>query len=137
MPEANGCKCKNQSRRWVIKSLDESEIMSLPVFELRQIKGNGTAVIWQEMDRIEGDDIEIKRESHATQLHVIRLHLELVFHRFMASGRGASGKTRIYINNKVLTPRDPFMETHDACQILNSEDIILPANSSAFISNEK
>lgn len=109
-----------ESGSWYLKTMSHSEMRELPEFDA--LGDHGTAVIWQQMDRIiehhEGASLDDGLNLVVAQA---QKHLELVFHRFL-SGE-ADRKVRITINGHELAPFDPFGRRHKATQILPSEKI--------------
>lgn len=64
---------------------------------------NGTAVLWEQMDRIAGRG---RSESDfLDQIDRIERHLAMVFHRYLEGRR-----LRILINGRPVAPWDPFLE---------------------------
>jgi hypothetical protein len=81
---------------------------------------HGTAVLWQNLDRLtRGQDAQ--NEKHQSRflerIEGVRLHLGMVFHRLL------SGATpiRLFINGRPIEPWDPFMEEHPATTRLSAE----------------
>lgn len=116
-----------KSSQWLVKILTQEEISSLCCFAFREIPVQGTTVLWEVMDRIEGDILEEKSSSHASFIDSIQQHLSLVFHRFMpsSSAQASLKQTVFHLNNEKLLPVDPFLASHPACQHLNSETVAL------------
>ncbi len=99
--------------RWEV--LMPSDPSALPLAS--RLIGNGTIVIWEQMDRLHGGlgtGLLVRRLSEAAS------HLELVFHRFL-SGEVGQRKVRISLNNTPLKPLDPFASTLKATQRLEPE----------------
>lgn len=84
----------------------------------------GTAVLWERMDRIvkgqHPDDDGHKRFFH-NRIEAVERHLSLVFHRFL------EGKKRlhIFVNNNEVEPWDPFLKSEKATQQIADERITL------------
>lgn len=86
---------------YLVKELEKSE--------------QGTLVIWEDIDRYSEDEFSSK-------LSDLRVHLSLVFHRFL---EGNVGKHRlsIEINNNLLHPFNPFNANNLATQEFGIEKI--------------
>lgn len=73
-----------------------------------RLEGDGTLVIWRDLDRLGGG---IQGEASARIAHINRAiaqaerHLRLVFHRFMAEDRPP---LELFLNGRRLEPVDPF-----------------------------
>jgi len=108
-----------EARRWDIDHVIEKDDWSLLVFdseeefnaipcinELRKFE-SGTLVVWENLDRIQIGEINFNR-SMARKMDDVRVHLSLVFHRYIA---GEFGLKRIVIsmNNIAIEPADPFL----------------------------
>lgn len=96
--------------------------------ELPQEASTGTVVLWEILDRIVGDAGKDDRKVHD---HFLKLaedlqdHLAMVFHRFLGTpGR----RLRIYLNDRLVEPWDPFLEHHSATQPTPEELIPIPGH---------
>lgn len=83
---------------------------------LREL-GHGTAVIWQELDRLtKGQDTQ--NPSHQEHFYKaaqnVRQHIGVVFHRILAR----SDPIRIYLNDVAVQPWDPYLTGEAATQVL-------------------
>ncbi len=79
-----------------------------------------TLIIWEKLDRI----ISIKsrsknrgRDSFYDAISTVENHLSMVFHRFLEGKK----KLRIYLNNNLVQPWDPFLSSENAAQTLPKE----------------
>jgi hypothetical protein len=77
----------------------------------------GTAVIWQSLDRITGTSDKNSLTSQNIfnkQIDDVREHLGMIFHRFL---EGAKPRLKIWLNgtekHHLVQPWDPFLEGHD------------------------
>lgn len=103
---------------WLCLQLSIDDIRKIVVSKRSVLNGDllgaiaGTAVIWSEIDRMfdGADDDNMQRifQSHVSELHK---HVGLVFHRYLSKSRG---KLSVYINNSLVDPIDPFLESHIA-----------------------
>lgn len=100
-----------------------------------ELGGDGTLVLWENLDRLHGG---VARERMgdvlAQRLSEAAAHLDLVFHRFLASEPGRR-KFSITLNGRALEGHDPFASRHPATQKLESEQLTikgLPVSIEAF-----
>jgi hypothetical protein len=74
---------------------------------------HGTTVLWQNLDRLTRDQ-DVQNEKHQLRflerIEGVRSHLGMVFHRLLSG----PSPTRLYINERLVEPWDPFMENHPA-----------------------
>ena len=92
--------------------------------------GQGTMVLWEDLDRIVGNVATSQREAHDLFLSLtdrVESHLAMVFHRFLEGG--AAGLS-IFINgsgeDNRVKPWDPFMRNHRATVATPEERIATP-----------
>jgi hypothetical protein len=111
---------------WWLQRVDPT---SLPggVMEVLTQQGRGTAVILEELDRLNeaGGDRAVLNAGD---------HLALVFHRFL-SGE-ISGPISILLNERPLQIIDPFLQEHARGQVLHDETIMVdghPIKVSPFV----
>jgi hypothetical protein len=73
-----------------------------------QLEGDGTLVLWHNLDRILGDVAEGQQQQVLAQrVDEAASHIELVFHRFL-SGEATGSSLPILLNKRQLVPHDPF-----------------------------
>ncbi len=107
-----------EQRDWLCQQLSIEDIRKLSAAKRSVLNsdllgtGSGTAVIWSKIDRMfdgaEYDNIQRIFQSHVSELHN---HIGLVFHRYLSKARG---KLIVHINNRLVEPIDPFLESHMA-----------------------
>ena len=104
---------------WWLERPDKNELPqdSLAVLEAQ---GHGTAVIWEELDRMTSGGGERAVLDAAD-------HLALAFHRFLAGE--IVGPFSILLNERSLPAIDPFLEGHTRGQSLHSETISVDGHS--------
>lgn len=78
-----------------------------------RLRGNGTLVLWQKLDRLVDPDNTADRRNLVRKLHEMASGLELVFYRFLAGERGLN-RISISLNGRKLEPFDPFNSRHSA-----------------------
>ena len=77
----------------------------------------GTAVVWQDIDRlVAGQRTDSAREQQIflQRADVVRRHLAMVFHRLMTGKLGV----KLILNDRAIEPWDPFLAGEPATQVL-------------------
>ena len=106
-----------QSDKWLVNLLNKEEIKNLGTY-LESQNHSGTEVIWQDLKQyknITNDDLEKIMSKDSDSL---RKHIALHFHKFL-SGPSA---IKIFINNVVIMPIDPFFKNKQGYQEGKIED---------------
>ena len=83
---------------------------------------HGTTVLWQQLDRLTRDQKTQSDKYHQrflARIEGVRRHLGMVFHRLMTGHDAVS----IFVNDRPLTPWDPFMESHEATHRLPTDPL--------------
>jgi hypothetical protein len=78
---------------------------------------NGTAVVWQSIDRlVAGQRTDSAREQQhfLHRADAVRHHLAMVFHQLMTGPRGVN----LILNDRRIEPWDPFLASEPATQVL-------------------
>jgi len=110
----------DQKDDWLISILDEDEIAELPFVD--QLGGNGTIVLWRNLDRLFEDETGDKRAEIVNEkLDILEKHLALVFHRFLSGDVRGRKKISISVNGHEVEPFDPFCRKNPATQVLPEE----------------
>lgn len=105
---------------WILSILDGTDIDLLPYVSC--INVHGTAVIWRDLDRlVEREAGERRDEIVNEKLDVLRRHLSLVFHRFLAGEVKSYQKLHITVNGHAIDAFDPFCRKNSATQLLPEE----------------
>ncbi len=105
---------------WLLQIHEASEISLLP--SIASLGPNGTAVIWRVLDRLaESESRGLREEIIAEKLEVLRQHLSLVFHRFLAGEVSGFEKLSISVNGLELKQFDPFCRKNSSTQVLPEE----------------
>lgn len=110
----------NRSGEWRLQKVDVSE--ADPVFSTLEDGESGTVVLWETIDRhVKGTQAGNQdQENHFyEQVDGVKDHLAMVFHRFIDS----SGGVKVFINNRQISPWDPFLRNHPSTQILPVESL--------------
>lgn len=108
--------------QWIALAI--SDVDRLPFVD--RIGRHGTAVIWENVDRIAGSELQAGTRARAhtfnEQVSAVADHLQVVFHRFMEGDRRMK-KVTLEVNGRTLVPFDPFNRNHPATVFLPSEVI--------------
>ncbi len=103
----------SKNNKWLLRVLSGEDIAEIPILNSLATKylndlSAGTIVLWNSIDRIDaGNDSEVNESKFHEALISVRIHLELVFHRFISPDPGQS-KVRFSFNNDELEAFDPF-----------------------------
>ena len=110
--------CERRGTWW----LDQPPKTDLPPEPLTilEAQGQGTAVIWEDLDRM------ISSGGERAVLDAAD-HLALAFHRFLAGE--IVGPFSILLNGRELPSVDPFLEGHTRGQSLHAETITIDSHS--------
>ena len=74
---------------------------------------SGTLVLWENLDRVVQDGSNDAIAHFTKRVDEARSHLELVFHRFLATEPGHR-KIQMFLNERPLESFDPFHSSHSA-----------------------
>lgn len=113
--------------RWEIFALDPRACDERLVEPLQ--KGPGTVVLWEALDRVLGYKIPSgKRARSAVDglAELLELHLGMVYHRFLSGEVQGRERLRILVNDRAVSPWDPFARSEPATKVLPGCDIDLP-----------
>jgi Histidine kinase-, DNA gyrase B-, and HSP90-like ATPase len=108
---------------WVLLEYEEDDLVDLPLINDLRKQGNGTLVIWQDLDRIISGERSIE-SALGDKMDLVRDHLSLVFHRYL-SGDYSVKRTKIQMNGYPLTPYDPFLISNPATELMPDEKVTL------------
>lgn len=93
---------------WSLIQLDEEDIQHIPQYQSSlSVLDHGTLVIWEKLDRMLGGTASPEKLMNR-QMDLVREHLSLVFHRYIA-GESGIRKLHLTINDLAIEPRDPFL----------------------------
>jgi len=113
----------SENREWKLGILDQDEIDSIK--HSRQIRGRGTLVLWQKLDRLDNfDQLSIREKKLGSLVAAARRHIELTFHRFLSPG-GGTKKLNISMNGDPLEAFNPFNPLNPATRELSEQKIYL------------
>ena len=109
-----------QNREWDCLKLENHEINNIPNIEHLRKLTQGTLVVWENFDigyKKSGGRI---RDYLCDEIDDAESHIRLVFHRFLSN---SFKPLKIYINQVLLTPIDPFLEYHSKTDSQNPKEI--------------
>lgn len=93
--------------------------------------GNGTAVIWQDIDRLvktTKTDSEGDLEIFLGRIKQMEMHLQMVFHLFMESG-----KLSFWLNDNKIIPWDPYIRKNNNTKLATEHQLRDGIKVSAYI----
>ena len=111
-----------QAESWSLIVLDACDMKSMPSLEKLSALKNGTLVIWQELDKFSVGETNVA-EAFKRKMDLIRVHLSLVFHRYL-SGETGLKKLDIRMNDLSIVPQDPFL-IKKSTQLMDEETIMV------------
>lgn len=106
-----------ENNEWLV--IEREDIDQIPYAD--KLKGDGTLVLWESVDRISSTDSN-KPVDYARIISEAMNHLSLVFHRFLSGTKGIK-RISIAVNERDLEPTDPFNSKSHATQQLQDETI--------------
>lgn len=109
-------------QKWTLLALDEDQIPELPGIEQLKEYGTGTIIIWKKFDRMAAGAVSFA-DTSSKKIDEVRLHISLVFHRYL-SGEPGLKRVTMYINNSPVVPIDPFLAGKSE-QIMDVEPIVI------------
>lgn len=124
-----------QTNRWEILKIESDEIKDEVWRHLHET--TGTVVTWERLGRLLGYKYpsgEYARKQAEQMAESLKLHLGMVFHRFL-SGEIQGKRIAIYINDQRVTPWDPYSRGEKHTQKL--EPILIPLDFGEGIYNVK
>lgn len=118
-----------KTEKWSLEQLSEEEMSTVCAFEKLQDLGNGTLVVWNELDKLKSGSLTLENAMEDKMLSV-KKHLELVFHRYL-SGDGIP-KVNMSINGVRLEPFDPFYVSKSTV-VMDDEKIEIPGREGKVV----
>ncbi len=115
-----------KTREWSLIILEDDEVKQMPQYDELIASGNGTLVVWQNLDRLSIGESDFVT-SFGLKMDTVREHISLVFHRFLSGEQGLK-KIDILINNSKLKANDPFL-VKSSVQLMDDETIIVRGQS--------
>lgn len=109
--------CEQRGCWWL--GTPSSDVLPPEILTKLEARESGTAVIWQQLDRLLGSGSGQAKRNLDEVLTSAGDHLALTFHRFL-TGEVGSGLT-ITLNGRPLPAYDPFLVGHVRGQALHAE----------------
>lgn len=109
-----------ESKEWNCLKLDNNEIDEIININYLKEVENGTLVVWENFD------IGFKkyngkvRDYLSDEIDFAEEHIRLVFHRFLSN---TFKPLKIFINNRLIEPIDPFLESNSKTDSQNVKDL--------------
>lgn len=118
-----------KTERWSLEQLSDSDIDFIPEIQNLKSTESGTIVVWQSLDKIKSGSLTFDKALEE-KMNEVKVHLELVFHRFLA-GDGVK-KIAMSINGVSLVPFDPFFVAKSTV-VMDDEKIDIPGRKGRVI----
>lgn len=118
-----------KTKSWSLQQLDSEEIIQQIGASLLEEYKNGTAVIWENLDKIKSGSVTVE-QAIEEKMQDVKKHLELVFHRYLL-GDGIK-KIKIFMNGIQLVAFDPFF-TSKSTVVMDDEKIEIPGRDGKVI----
>lgn len=109
--------CERRGCWWLLTP--ESSAVSHDLIEALRAHGHGTAVVWENLDRLLGSSTTSARRALDDTMAATSDHLALTFHRFLNGSLGR--RVSMTVNGLPLPAFDPFLEGHQRGQALHAE----------------
>ena len=93
--------------QWDVEILDSAQIVQ--TYKAQDLGEHGTLVVWEECDRLIGDEA-LNLDEVFKKFELVEKHLQLVFHRLLSS-------FNLYLNHRKIQAIDPFARKNHATQI--------------------
>jgi hypothetical protein len=98
---------------WKLLGLDKVEIAKILQKEKIDLKNNGTIILWDDLTWLNEeyksyDSNKLAQNFYFRILDEFKLHLSMVYHRFLDGSLGKERTVRILVNKEKLSPWDPF-----------------------------
>jgi hypothetical protein len=114
--------CERRATWWL--GTPEASTVPGDVLDVLRANGRGTAVVWQNLDRLAAFDT---RHALDVVMEDVADHLAMVFHRFLAGE--IVGPFDISVNDRPLPKLDPFLEGHARGQALHGESFVVEGHA--------
>lgn len=111
-----------EDKKWDCIELEQGEISELPSIAELKSQSMGTLVIWQNFDIAYKKNNGKVREFLSEEIEDAEKHIRLVFHRFLSD---KFKNVKIFINNDLLIPIEPFLEEHPKTDSRKASEISL------------
>lgn len=107
-----------ETQRWTLLQLDEYEVKDLLRIKNINLGEKGTLVCWDDLFNLDRDyhsytSMKLARNYFNRVLTRLRLHLGMVYHRFLDGTVASDEGFDIRINDEAITPWDPFLREEE------------------------
>jgi hypothetical protein len=117
--------CERRGVWWL--SRPDASTVPKEIRDLLRAQGQGTAVVWQNLDRLGPSGGVDPRRALDASMENVSDHLAMVFHRFLAGE--VAGSFQITVNDRPLPKLDPFLEGHARGQSLHEESFTVEGHA--------
>jgi hypothetical protein len=112
------------TKQWSLLQLDVKEIAEVFTKEELTFPEHGTIVFWDDLYLLDNEyrsytSPKLAENYHFRILCNLKLHLRMVYHRFLDSGLGNQRTIKIDVNGDYLKPWDPFCRSEANTAELN------------------
>ncbi len=107
---------------WSIVEYELDEINDFPYIEKLRKYESGTYLLLKNFDRVEVSSANLAKRLNEL-VSELSSHIELIFHRFLEND------LEIYINNRKLISKDPFLTSHQKTILKRKQKINLDGSS--------
>lgn len=118
-----------REKGWEIIQLEQKDIEQILAREKVRFSDTGTLVLWDELVWINKEYRTYTNDKLAQNFYFrmedqLRLHLRMVYHRFLDGSLGKRGSVNIMVNGEELKPWDPFCRNEEKTEelLLKKED---------------
>lgn len=103
---------------WLLLEYSVEEIKELPFIDKLINLESGTYLLLEKFDRVSSSTLDLNNTLNTYMNNAIE-HISLVFHRFIDSG------VKIFVNNKEIEQKDPFLVSNKATMSLREQELII------------
>lgn len=114
---------------WSLQQLSQEEIAEQIGSNLLDDVSSGTAVVWENLDKIKSGSVTIA-QALEEKMNDVKNHLELVFHRYLSGD--STKKIIISMNGVKLSPFDPFFSSKSTIA-MDDEKIEIPGRDGKVV----
>lgn len=112
------------TKQWALLQLNKKEIAAILQSEKLTLSQNGTIVFWDDLNLLDNEyksytSHKLAENFYFSLLGKLKLHLRMVFHRFLDGSLGSQGALNIDVNGDTLIEWDPFCRNEDNTIELN------------------
>lgn len=109
---------------WTLLKLSQQEIKDLIKATKLNFGDQGTAVIWNDLFWLDNEYKSYNNEGLAQNfyfrtLEKLKLHLGMVYHRYLDGSLGKENQLNIYVNDELIEPWDPFCSDEPNTENIN------------------